>query len=184
MTTLEIRRALESEIPEIWHLTHDCYLAKGYILPRPDGIFRRYRAWEDVSVRLVAILDGRLVGTLTYTLDGEFGLPTDVSYERETDILRAVGLPMGCCWRIVVAPDCRLVHRVAHGLMIEASRECVAAGEPVCLCEVNPRHVDYYRKRLGFREVARRDSTQGLIGAPSVLMCGGPGTYSRLIDKT
>jgi len=181
MTTLEIRRALESEIHEIWHLTHDCYLAKGYILPRPDGIFRHYRAWEDVSVRLVAILDGRLVGTLTYTLDGEFGLPTDVSYERETDILRAVGLPLGCCWRIVVAPDCRLTHRVAQGLMLYASGECMAAGEPVCLCEVHPRHVDYYRKRIGFREVARRDGTTGLANAPSVLMCGGPGTYSRLM---
>jgi predicted N-acetyltransferase YhbS len=181
MTTLEIRRATESEIPEIWQLTHDAYVQKGYILPRPDGEFRHYRAWEDVSVRLVAIIDGRLVGTLTYTLDGEFGLPTDVSYEPETDILRAVGLPLGCCWRIVVAPDCRHQHRVAHGLMIAAARECVAAGEPVCLCEVNPRHVDYYRKRLGFREVARRDSTRGLIDAPSVLMCGGPGTYSRLL---
>jgi predicted N-acetyltransferase YhbS len=163
MTTLEIRPATEAEIPQIWMLTHDAYALKGYILPQPDGMFRHYRAWEDVSTRLVAVLDGRLVGSLTYTLDGEFGLP------------------LGCCWRIVVAPDCRHQHRVSHGLMIAAAQECVAAGEPVCLCEVNPRHVDYYRKRLGFREVARRDSTRGLIDAPSVLMCGGPGTYSRLL---
>src|SRR5574343_854501 len=132
MTTLEIRPATEAEIPQIWMLTHDAYALKGYILPQPDGIFRHYRAWEDVSTRLVAVLDGRLVGSLTYTLDGEFGLPTDVSYERETDILRAVGLPLGCCWRIVVAPDCRHQHRVAYGLMIAAAQECVADGEPVC----------------------------------------------------
>lgn len=181
MTTLEIRRATDDEIPQIWQLTHDAYVQKGYILPRPDGIFRHYRAWEDVSVRLVATLDGRLVGTLTYTLDGECGLPTDVSYERETDILRAVGLPLGCCWRFVVAPECRRTHRVSQELMLAAFRELMPAGEPVCLCEVNPRHVDYYSKRLGFREVARRDSTRGLIDAPSVLMCGGPNSYSRLL---
>lgn len=181
MTTLEIRRATEDEIPQIWHLTHDAYALAGYILPQPDGMFRHYRAWEDVSTRLVAVLDGRIVGSVTYTLDGKFGLPVDVSYGSKMDILRAVGLPLACCWRIVVAPDCRHQHRVVHGLMIEAAQECVAAGEPICLCEVNPRHVDYYRKRLGFREVARRDSTRGLIDAPSVLMCGGPNSYSRLL---
>lgn len=178
---VEIRRAEDAEIPQIWHLTHDAYALKGYILPQPDGIFRHYRAWEDVSVRLVAMLDGRLVGSLTYTLDGEFGLPTDVSYEWETDILRAVGLPLLCCWRIIVAPECRHEHRVSQELMLGAFRDWVAAGEPVCLCEVNPMHVDYYRKRLGFREIARRDSTRGLIDSPSVLMCGGPNTYSRLL---
>jgi hypothetical protein len=176
-----VRRASPAELPDIWRLTHDAYLAKGYITPQPDGIFRHYRAWEDVSTQLVATLDGRLVGTLTYTLDGEFGLPTDVSYARETDILRTVGLPLGCCWRIVVDPACLRHHRVSHGLMMEAARECVAVGEPVCLCEVHPRHAAYYAKRLGFREAARRGSTRGLIDAPSVLMVGGPNTYSRLV---
>jgi hypothetical protein len=34
---------------------------------------------------------------------------------------------------------------------------------------------------MGFEQFGEREQTPGLTNAPSVLMVGGPGTYSRLL---
>jgi hypothetical protein len=180
-----VRRAVESELAEIWQLTHTEYLRKGYITPQPSGLWSHYSHLERApeTVQLVAIVDGDIVGTVTYTLDGPNGLHTDVDYPNETELIRKIGIPLACSWRIVTASEFHSQHSVAHALMVETARELVEYGEPILLCTFHPRHARYYERRLGFSVIAQREESAGLRNAPSVLMVGGPGSYSRIIGE-
>ena len=183
-TAVQVRRATESELAEIWHLTHDEYAAKGYIPFHPSRLYSHYTHLESIAetTPLIAIVDGDIVGTVTYTMDGPHKLHTDIDYPKETNIIRAIGMKLACSWRIVTASTVHSTHAVAHALMVETARQLVERGEPILLCTFNPHHAPYYAKRLGFRQIAERTESVGLANAPSVLMVGGPGTYSRLLS--
>jgi len=178
---VEVRRANRDETLEAQRLAHDAYLARGLIQPQPDGLWRGYERLNDIdeTTVLVAVMDGKVIGTASYTFDGEHGLPTDDDYFLETTCIRAVGLPLVGCWRFAVGAGSSLaIHaRLMHRICVDG----VDAGEPVAVQEVHPRYVNYYRRRFGFRIAGMRDRTRGLTDAPSVLMVGGPGTYSRVV---
>jgi hypothetical protein len=183
MTGLEIRRAVESEIPEIWQLTHDQYAARGYIPWQKSRLWSHYEhlEWIPETTQLVAIVDGDLVGTVTYTLDGPHKLHTDVDYPYETEIIRQTGLPLAASWRIVTDSSCRQSHCIAMEMMRVLGVEALEHGSPLVLCTFNPRHEKYYSQRLDFRTIATKPETHGLSAAPSILMVSGPRTIELLV---
>jgi len=179
--TVEIRCATEAELPEIWRLAHDEYVRLGYINPQPGRIYIHYQHMECIeqTTRLVALVDGQVVGTFSYTVDGPAGLYCEVDFPREIRALRDAGEQIVSVWRIIVVDH---AHRIASELMTEASRQIVELGEPTVGCVVHPRHVNYYVKRLGFERVAETKQTKGLAIAPGVLLLGRKGSYSRLLN--
>ena len=179
---VEVRRATEDEIAEIWQLTHDEYLRRGFIDKQPGGVFSHYShlEWTPETTQLVAIVDGDLIGTCTYTMDGARKLHTDVDHPKETELIRKLGIPLVSVWRIVVDRRFRESHKVSQELMRATARELMDRGEPILLMTCHPRHAMYYTRRLGFQALANKDQSDGLKHAPSALMVGGPGSYSRI----
>jgi hypothetical protein len=180
-----VRRATETELPEIWQLTHTEYVRQGYIKPQPGGMYLHYEHLDKIreTTQLVALVGKKIVGTVTHTTDGPSGLYPDVDYPEETQTLRGTGVKLACVWRIVTDFACRSSHRVSTALMRETARQLMAIGEPLLLCMVHPHHIHYYKKRMGFVAVAESQDTKALASAPSVLMVGGKGSYSRLIKE-
>lgn len=182
-TAVTVRRATDEELCFVWRLVHAEYLRKGLITPEMDGMFSHYRHLDCIpeTVPLAAVDGNRLVGTMTLTFDGPKGLPTDMEYPDETAELRQWH-KLATCWRLATDIVCHSSGTVSMALMISAAKLLMEHGEPTVLMECNPRHRTFYKRVLGFVQHpdAKKENTKGLTNAPSVLMVGGPGSYSRL----
>lgn len=182
--SVTIRHATESEYPAIWALVHDEYVAQGYINPQPGGLYVHYLHLEGIpeTTKLVAVNESNeIIGTISYTTDGPNKLACDVDYPKETQELREKHPAIVCVWRLAVRAAERGNRAVVTAMVQEVATRLVAMGEPLLLLLVHPRHVRIWKRWLGFEQVSQRDECKGLLQAPSVLMTGGKGSYSRIV---
>ncbi|MFH1022798.1 MAG: hypothetical protein V1809_05365 [Planctomycetota bacterium] len=160
------------EMDDVYRLTHDSYVERGYCVPQPDGRLIHYPHLDGISetTMLVAIWNGRIVGTNSLTFDGPEGLHVDAEFKTECDVLRATGRRLGASWRIATRKDCRDERKVIMGLIRETVRSFVSEGGETCVFTFNPRHERVYQRLLNMKTVARSEGTAGLTNAPAVFM--------------
>jgi hypothetical protein len=175
-----VRRATEDELPWIWRLVHDVYLKAGLIEPQMDGFFSHYPRLDCIpeTIPLVAVEDGKRVGTMSLTMDGTRGLPPEDDYPGEMDALRREGHRLASCWRLAVVDGFDVALPLMRSMVDIAVNEF---DEPTVAVECHPNHGRFYRGLMGFEQIGERPDTKGLSCAPSWLMVGGHGTYSRLL---
>jgi len=113
--------------------------------------------------------EGQLSGTLSLRLDSEEGLAADELYREETRALRARGHKI-CEFTRLAVDTTHIPYPVLaalfHTVFLFAQK---LHGFDYAVIEVNPRHVGYYQRTLGFAVIgARRHNTR--VNAPAVLM--------------
>ncbi len=113
--------------------------------------------------------EGRLSGTVTLRLDSEDGLAADELYGDETRALREQGHKI-CEFTRLAVDTAHISYPVLaalfHTVFLFAQK---LRGFDYAVIEVNPRHVGYYRRALGFEAIGgRRHNTR--VNAPAVLM--------------
>jgi len=138
------------------------YSDRGYDtpLPKPDPHLFTFVAYDE----------GQLVGTVSIRLDSEQGLGADDLYKDEIDVLREGGCKI--CEFTRLAVDVAAVSKpVLAGLFHTAY---LYAGEvhgcTFMVIEVNPRHVPFYRRALGFEPIGP-ERLNRKVNAPAVLLC-------------
>jgi hypothetical protein len=146
---------------EAGKLVHKRYASRGYLTSA---------TLVNASVCTFSAYDeGSLAGTVSLRLDSKEGLAADELYRAETDALRGEGHRI--CEFIRLAVDTSHVsHPVLaalfHTVFLFAQK---LRGFDFAVIEVNPRHVGYYRRSLGFDVIgARRHNPR--VNAPAVLM--------------
>jgi hypothetical protein len=143
-------------------------------------LVRRRYAWRGYSPRteprsetgeLTIVTSARETpaGTLTLRPDGALGLEADCGFRRELDALRRLGHRLGEVTRLALEAE-------ADSKAILASLFCVGHwifrfhhGVSHVVIEVNPRHVPFYRRALGF-VVTSGERICERVGAPGVLL--------------
>jgi len=121
------------------------------------------------KITLFAETGGETVGTMSLCLDNdEIGLPADENFRDKLDDLRSQQRRL--CEPSRLAIDKGVSKRVFAALIhisyIYAHR---MRGFDFLLIEVNPRHVMFYKRMLGFRDFGgERECTR--VGAPAVLL--------------
>jgi hypothetical protein len=123
---------------------------------------------EPNKVTLYAETGGKVVGTMSLCLDGEPGLPADDNFSDLLNGLRGQGLRL--CEPSRLAIDKNVTKRVfaamIHISYLYAHR---IHGYTDYVIEVNPRHVMFYKRMLGFADFgAERPCSR--VGAPAVLL--------------
>jgi hypothetical protein len=120
-------------------------------------------------VTLIASDADAVIGTLTLGLDSQAGLLVDDTYRDEVDALRAQGRHVCELTRFAVDADAdsRAVLTSLFGLAYLLGRALNNATD--VLVEVNPRHVAFYRRILGFC-VASAEQVCARVKAPAVLL--------------
>jgi len=113
--------------------------------------------------------EGRLAGTVSLRLDSKEGLASDALYRAEIDALRAKGYKI--CEFTRLAVDASRVSKpvlagLFHTVFLFAER---LRGFNFVAIEVNPRHVGYYQRALGF-DVIGPERYSERVSAPAVLM--------------
>lgn len=172
--SIVVRPVIEpGDLDEVHRLTHDAYLALGYIEPQPDGRFRHYAAVEAApeNMVLVASEGDAIVGTISVAIDGPCGLPVDHDFVQTCDAVRAEGRTVGVVWRMVTTPEYRANTKLALAL-IGASLEVLERfGTDTVLISPTPHHERAYEHIFGLRPIARTAVTS-YVHTALVLMRG------------
>ena len=121
------------------------------------------------KITLVAYQEDTVVGTLTLGLDSPGGMVVDQLYKHEADQLRATGRKPCDITRLAVDQDIKSKSVLAalfhlsfiYGHNIHRATDF--------LIEVNPRHVLFYQRMLGF-EPFGEEKTCPRVNAPAVLL--------------
>ena len=145
-------------------LVNRMYATRGYrSTPRPD-------AQLPTRVTLVASEHEATIGTITVGFDSPSGLHVDDLFAVETASLRDAGHHI--CEFTKLAIDSvvrskRVLASLFHVAYIYAHR---MMGFDNLLIEVNPRHVRYYERMLGFEAIGEKRLNKR-VNAPAVLLC-------------
>lgn len=139
------------------------YAWRGYesgLLPEAQSMNR---------LTLSATSEGSIIGTMTIGFDGPNGIFVEDLFGPEVDEMRQVGQRL--CEFTKLAVDSkrgskRVLASLFHVAYIIAHR---LRGYDTLLVEVNPRHVNYYRRMLGFRVLTDERLNQR-VNAPAVLL--------------
>ena len=121
-------------------------------------------------ITLVAAEQDETIGTMTVGFDGTDGLMVEELFPSEVHSLRAGGHRVCEFTKLAIdgaAQSKRVLATLFHVAYLYAYR---VMGFDCLLIEVNPRHVNYYSRILGFTVLA--SSRMNLrVNAPAVLMC-------------
>jgi hypothetical protein len=142
-------------------LIRKMYGWRGYAF-EPNGLH------EPNKITLYAETGGMVVGTMSLCLDSPILLPADENFSDKLDELRAQGRRL--CEPSRLAIDKGVTKRVFASLIhISYLYARMIHGFSDYVIEVNPRHVMFYQRMLGFHDFgAERECTR--VGAPAVLL--------------
>lgn len=164
------------ELDEVHRITHDSIVSAGYMTPQPGGRIVSYPALDPspLTTILIALEDGRIVGTNSVTADGPLGLHTDVYFPAQTDAVRQEGRRLVSSFRIATDPGWCSRHGNALVRDLVKWTAFVAIHKyrfETMLCSFNPKHEVLYRRLLDASTIARRDDLgHGEIKAGAVMM--------------
>jgi hypothetical protein len=137
------------------------YSWRGYSIEPPSG-------YDPNKLMLTADTGGKTVGTMSLCFDSRVGLPADENFRDKLDELRAQNRRL--CEPSRLAIDWYTPKRVFAALMhISYIYSHKTHGYSDYVIEVNPRHAAFYKRMLGFRDLAdERMCTRA--NAPAVLL--------------
>jgi hypothetical protein len=118
---------------------------------------------------LAAMENEQSIGTITVSLDSPAKLSADEAFAEEVNALRAEGRRLCEFTKLAVDPTTatkRVLAALFHVAYIVAHR---IRGYDTLLIEVNPRHVRYYERMLGFKVIGSERLNRS-VRAPAVLL--------------
>jgi len=142
-------------------LIEKMYSWRGY---EADALIR-----DPNKITLVAYQNDKVVGTLTLGLDSPGGMVVDQLYKREADRLRATGRKPCDITRLAVDQEIKsksVLAALFHLSFIYGHNIHLATD---FLIEVNPRHVLFYQRMLGFEQFGE-ERICPRVNAPAVLL--------------
>jgi hypothetical protein len=155
----------QGKLNEVHSLVHRMYSWRGYTtsVEEPWAMAER--------ITLKASNDEHIMGTLTVVLDSADGLAADELYRDESNFFRKPGKRLCEFTRLAVDIGPRFdskdfLARLIHVAFVYAH---LIQNATDMLIEVNPRHVGFYRRWLGFSQIGP-ERMCSRVDAPAVLM--------------
>ena len=146
---------------EVKTLIDRMYGWRGYTITIKSDVYRAR------SITITASQFGEIQATLTVAFDGEGGLNADEGFAYELEILRL--RPHFLCEFTKLANksnDLHVIGALFHSAVIVAYKIKKAS---YVVIEVHPRHVQYYKRMLGFKILADPAHNKN-VGASGVLL--------------
>lgn len=164
----------KEDLENVYRIVHDAYVKSGYIKPKENGMHIEYEHLDNIPETkiIVAEIDNKIVGTISWTKDNKFGIHTDVDFPEETDWYRKNSKgKIGSSWRIVTMLENKNFIKIVLSLIEHAAVTYLSESEVEdCLYTFNPKHADVYSKILNMKVIAEKSNVEGLENAPVVLM--------------
>ena len=171
------RAVTVDELEAAYRLVHDCLVERGSIEPAPGGL--RMRLWEALPemATFVATVDGKVVGVQSLVTNSPgLGLPSDVAFRDEIDVLRMGPWPTRSGGGRIVceATNQAIAPAYRHSAVATELMRCLFAHALMVGCgelitAVSPGHSRFY-ELLGFETISTVRRGSGDSDAPAVLM--------------
>ena len=120
-------------------------------------------------ITLMAFQEDKVIGTLTLGMDLSHPLLAEALYKAEIDSLRAAGRKICELTKLAIDEALGSKRVLASLFHIAYIYGRVMQSYTDVLIEVNPRHVAYYKRMLGFKEFGP-ERMCGRVNAPAVLL--------------
>jgi hypothetical protein len=154
-----------------YRFAHRVYLESGYAPEGTEMIVSKYDVDPQTFTLLAEDSNGREAGTITLIFDSGNGLPCDEIFGAELGGLRAKGRRLAEVTRLAIDKE----HACCRSLLIHLFNfESVFARQVKRysdqMIEVNPRHVNYYKRLMAFEQAGPERPCPRVNGAPAVLL--------------
>jgi hypothetical protein len=154
-----------------YRLAYRVYRDSGYAPQNSDMIVSKYDSDPQTFTLLAEDSNGCEAGTITLIFDSGKGLPCDEIFQPELDNLRKKGRRLVEVTRLAIDKD----HAGSRSLLIHLFNFQSVFARQVKrytdqMIEVNPRHVNYYRRLLAFELAGPERPCPRVNGAPAVLL--------------
>lgn len=120
-------------------------------------------------ITLMADVDGHIIGTLTIGLDSSAGLLVDALYKDQIDKLRKSGEFVCEFTKLAIDQEVKSKRVLASLFHLAYIYAHLIHDATVAVIEVNPRHVFFYKRMLGFEPVGEERMCPR-VNAPAVLL--------------
>lgn len=166
MEEILIRRVTTlQDLWAVYGLVNEVYAQSGIAVKARSGMMIHHPNQDVVpqSFIFLAEVKGRVVGTITYTIDNQFGLMVDDDFPEEVEFYRLIYPKISSVWRFAVLPEYQADLRIMRKL-IGSTFYCMRnENVPICFLTISPQHARIYKKLMGMEEVARGFDSNELI---------------------
>lgn len=155
-----------------WQLAYRVYAECGYVAPDCEGLMTSAFDHDPGTFTLLVEDEaGTAMATVTLVFDSEMRLPCDEIFEPELEFLRSQGRKVAEVTRLAIderhTGSKALLVTLFNFIFVYARR---IRGYDDFVIEVNPRHVNYYRRLLRFEVAGSERPCPRVNGAPAVLL--------------
>lgn len=154
-----------------YRFAHRVYRDSGYAPEGTEMIVSKFDSDPQTFTLLAEDSSGREAGTITVIFDSGNGLPCDEIFSAELNGLRGNGRRLVEVTRLAIDKDhARSKLLLIHLFNFESifAREVKRYTDQII--EINPRHVNYYRRLLAFEQAGPERPCPRVNGAPAVLL--------------
>lgn len=185
---LDIHRVTNSkELFDVHRLNHDSCVAKGLIKSRPDGIWVPYPDFDFIpqTTILVASIENAVVGSISFTRDGNQGLIADRIFRRTCSLIRTENRSLGEIWRLVLKPSFPEREKATEALMQAAVQSLILQDTQTCLLSIYPEYIALCERLLNVVVLTGSNAVRGLPSFQTVFMRSNLEALSKnLHDKS
>lgn len=138
---------------------HDTAVESGLIKPTIDGKFGSCPHLDKIpeTTILIAEHQGKIVGTISATVDNTHGLHADMLFKSETDEIRStISGNLASSWRIATDPKYRGSRLLVLNLIKETFKIGMEKEVEVCLFAFQTKHVRIYQRIINAEVVKTR----------------------------
>jgi hypothetical protein len=166
MNDIKIRKATSLyDLHAVYRLTHDTYCTSGISSPSPDGLMIHHPGQDVVPQTIIFIAEkfGKTVGTLSFSLDNQFGLMVDEGFKAAIDYHRHIHNNIASVWRFAIHPEHNKDIRIVKKLIGVMALCFKWFNVEICFITLSPQHATIYERLMCLNEVMRGLDSNKLI---------------------
>lgn len=162
MNDITIRKASSlNDLRKVYRLVDEIYFQSGISERSANGMMIHHPGQDVVpqSHIFIAEMGDKMVGTMTLSLDNQFGLIVDYGFGEIIDRYRELYPCVASIWRFAILPQYQSDTRVLKRLFGLGALCLRWYNVSVSFVTLSPEHVGFYQRILCMEEVARGKDT-------------------------
>jgi hypothetical protein len=166
MNEITIRKATSlNDLRRVYRLVNEIYNKSGIANKSSDGLMIHHPEQDVVpqSHIFIAEMGELMVGTLTFTIDNQFGLMVDDDFKEEIKAYRKIYSRISAVWRFAILQEMQSDLRIMKRLIGAAALHMKWYGIPICFLTISPVHARIYKRLMQMEEVACGKDSNKLI---------------------